>query len=112
MSLLLIGGVGFAFSLLFKLKDVITAILTMRILVQFVSQTVGVIIWHYKKPDEERPYKMPLFPIPAVLSIVIWLFIYSTIKLEFILASLGVIGLGVIVYFGFMRKPALQVPNE
>ncbi len=108
VSLLLIGGVGFAFSLLFKLKDVITAILTMRILVQFVSQTVGVIIWHYKKPDEERPYKMPLFPIPAVLSIVIWLFIYSTIKLEFILASLGVIGLGVIVYFGFMRKPALK----
>lgn len=99
ISLLAVGGVGFIFSLLFRLGDVITAILTMRILVQFVSQAIGVIAWHYKKPNEDRPYKMPLFPLPAVLSIIIWLFIYSTIKLDYILASLGVIGLGVIVYF-------------
>lgn len=99
ISLLAVGGVGFLFSLLFKLGDVITAILTMRILVQFVSQAIGLIAWRYKKPNEERPYKMPLFPIPAILSILIWLFIYSTIKSDFILASLGVIGLGVVAFF-------------
>ena len=99
ISLLAVGGLGFIFSLLFKLGDAITAILTMRILVQFVSQAVGVIGWHYIKPKEPRPYKMPLFPIPAILSIIIWVFIYSTIKLEYILYSLGIITLGVITYF-------------
>ncbi len=105
ISLLAVGGVGFVFSLLFKLGDVITAILTMRILVQFVSQAIGLIAWHYKKPDDERPYKMPLFPLPAILSIVIWLFIYSTIDYHYILSSLGIIAAGVLAYFIFMRKP-------
>ncbi len=99
VSLLAVGGVGFLFSLLFRLGDVITAILTMRILVQFVSQAAGLIAWRYKKPNEERPYKMPLFPIPAVLSIAVWLFIYSTIKSEFIEASLGVIAVGAVAFF-------------
>lgn len=99
ISLLAVGGVGFIFSLLFRLGDAITAILTMRILVQFVSQAIGLIAWHYRQPNEERPYKMPLFPLPAILSILIWLFIYSTINVHYILSSLGVIGLGILVYY-------------
>jgi len=99
ISLLAVGGVGFIFSLMFKLSEVITAILAMRILVQFVSQAVGVIAWHYKKPNDERPYKMPLFPLPAILSITIWLFVYSTIEAKYIQYSLGVIGLGAMAYY-------------
>lgn len=106
ISLLAIGGLGFLFSLLFRLGEVITAILTMRILVQFVSQAVGVISWHYKKPDEERPYKMPLFPIPAILSIIIWMYIYSCINIKYIAYSLCAVGLGIIVYF--LRKKYLK----
>lgn len=106
ISLLAIGGLGFLFSLLFRLGEVITAILTMRILVQFVSQAVGVIAWHYKKPDEERPYKMPLFPIPAILSIIIWMYIYSCINIKYIAYSLCAVGLGIIVYF--LRKKYLK----
>lgn len=101
-SLLAVGGVGFIFSLLFRLGDVITAILAMRILVQFVSQAVGVIAWNYNHRDGERPYKMPLFPLPAIVSIMAWLFIYLTIKPGFIIASLGIIGMGIVVYF--LRK--------
>ena len=99
VSLLAVGAVGFVFALLFKLGDAITAILTMRILIQFVSQAVGVIAWNYNHKSEERPYKMPLFPIPAVISIVVWLFIYSCIDVQYILYSLGVLGAGVVAYF-------------
>ena len=99
ISLLAIGGLGFIFSLLFRLGDVITAILTMRILVQFVSQAFGLIAWHKQQPNEYRPYKMPLFPLPAIISILIWLFIYFCIDWKYILLSLGIIGLGVITFF-------------
>ncbi len=98
VSLLAIGFAGFVFSLLFKLKDVITAILMMRILIQFTSQAVGLIIWHYRAPGEERPYKMPLFPIPAVLSIIIWMFLFCSSDSMFILGALGIIGTGVVAY--------------
>ena len=99
ISLLAIGGVGFIFSLLFRLGDVITAILMMRILIQFVSQAAGVIAWHYRKPGEERPYKMPLFPVPAILSIIIWMFIFFSSDLKFIIGAICIIVSGTIAYF-------------
>ncbi len=99
ISLLAVGAVGFVFALIFRLGDAITAILTMRILVQFVSQAVGVIAWNYNHKGEDRPYKMPLFPIPAIISIVAWLFIYSCIKVQFIEWSLVVLGAGGVAYF-------------
>jgi len=99
ISLLFIGGLGFVFSLLFKLKDVITAILVMRILIQFVAQAVGLIIWHYQKPNDDRPYKMPLFPLPAILSLLIWLFLFSSNDYRFMLYALIIIVTGIIAYF-------------
>lgn len=99
ISLLVLGALGFIFSLLFKLTDVIKAMLTMRILIQFIIQTVGVLIWHYKKPNDHRPFKMPLFPLPAVLSIMIWLFILFSTNIEFIAIALGIIISGSVLFF-------------
>lgn len=98
ISLLALGGLGFIFSLLFRLSEVITAIITVRILIQFVSQAVGVIAWHYNKPKDERPFKMPLFPIPALLSIFIWLYIFYSAKWQYMLGALGIILSGCILY--------------
>jgi len=99
ISLLVLGGFGFVFSLLFKLSDVITTILTMRIVVQFIGQSIGVIYWHKKKPADIRPYKMWLYPLPAVIGIIIWLFILFTSKWKFIgLAAITIIT-GIIVFY-------------
>lgn len=98
VSLLALGGLAFIFSLLFKMQDVITAIVTVRILIQFVSQAIGIIIWHYTKKSEPMPYKMPLFPVPAIVSIIIWLFILLCSKTIFILGAIGIILAGVTLY--------------
>lgn len=99
VSLLALGGVAFVFSLLFKLRDVITAIVVMRILIQFVSQAAGVIAWHYNRKDEPRPFKMPLFPIPAIVSVIIWLYILFTSQLSFILGAFGIIISGIALFY-------------
>jgi fructoselysine transporter len=99
VSLLAIGGLAFVFSLLFRLGEVITAIITMRILVQFIMQAIGLIIWHREKPHDTRPYKMPLFPFPAILSIIIWLFILFSSGWRFIGIAIGIIMAGVVVYY-------------
>ncbi|MDR3714835.1 MAG: APC family permease [Puia sp.] len=49
ISLLFIGALGFVFSLLFKLSEVISAILAMRILVQFVAQAIGTVLLREKR---------------------------------------------------------------
>ncbi len=99
VSLLAMGSVGFVFSLLFRLGDVITAILMMRILIQFLSQAVGLIAWRYSKHKEEMPFRMPLFPIPAIISIAIWLFIFFTNDVKFIVGAIAIIASGTIAYF-------------
>lgn len=99
VSLLVIGGVGFLFSLLFRLGEVITAILMMRMLVQFVSQALGLIAWRYQQPSASRPFRMPLFPLPAILSICIWLFIFFNNEVKYQLFAVSIILSGTVAYF-------------
>lgn len=112
-SLLLLGGLGLVLSMVFtdKPKPVITTIITMRILVQFVAQAVGVIRWHYIKPREERPYRMPLFPLPALLSVLIWLFVLFSSEWVYLAFSMGVILLGIIIYYGVLHKSVPENRN-
>jgi len=98
ISLLALGGLAFIFSLLFKMKEIITAIITVRILIQFVSQAVGLIAWHIHKPEDSRPFTMPLFPVPAVISILIWLFIFFSNGWPYILGAIGIIVSGSLLY--------------
>ena len=90
------------FSLLFRLSELITAILMMRILIQFVSQAAGVMLWHKRQPGDERPYKMPWFPVPALISMAIWLFIFLSNDVKFMLGAVAVIVSGAAVYW--LRK--------
>lgn len=104
MSLLILGGTAFAFSLLFKLKEAISAIIAMRILVQFVSQAIGVILLRYRKEEFKLPYKMWLFPLPAIVAIVVWLYIFFSTGFEFYISGIIMMLLGMVVYFIKERK--------
>lgn len=99
ISLLFLGALGFIFSLLFKLSDVISAILAMRILVQFIGQAIGLILLRRTRSAESFPWKMPLFPIPAIIAILLWGGILASTGYKMILAGVGVIAAGAVVYF-------------
>ncbi|KAB7726116.1 amino acid permease [Rudanella paleaurantiibacter] len=98
ISLLFLGGLAFIFSLLFRLGDVITAILAMRIVIQFIGQAVGLWILRSRKKATSFPFRMPIYPVPIVLAIGVWAFIFVSTGLSFMLSGLTVIGLGVIAY--------------
>jgi amino acid transporter len=97
VSLLVLGGLGLVFSLFMSLKDVITAILAMRIVVQFMAQAVGVVLLRKRSGSKDLPFKMWLYPAPVILSIGIWIFLlYHN---EFALYGALIALAGVIVYF-------------
>jgi amino acid transporter len=98
ISLLFLGGLGFLFSLLFRLGDVITAILAMRIVVQFVGQAVGLLLLRQRRASAGFPFRMPLFPLPVFLAIGVWLFVFFSTGLTFMLSGLTVISLGIIAF--------------
>jgi fructoselysine transporter len=76
VSLLFLGGVSFAFSLTLKLGTVITALLAMRLLVQFIGQAVGVMLLRKRWPAEKLPFKMWLYPVPAVFTALAWVWLF------------------------------------
>jgi len=67
VSLLVLGSVAVVFCF-FKLVDVIAALVVIRIMVQFLAQTVGVIVFRVRRPDVYRPFRMWLYPLPALLA--------------------------------------------
>ncbi len=68
VSLIVLGSVAILFCLL-RLADVIAALVVIRIMVQFLAQIVGVIVLRIRKPEMERPFRMWLYPVPALIAL-------------------------------------------
>jgi basic amino acid/polyamine antiporter, APA family len=69
ISLLALGGTALLFCF-FRLADVISALVVIRILLQFLLQAIGLIVLRVRRPEMPRPFKMWLYPVPALLAIV------------------------------------------
>jgi basic amino acid/polyamine antiporter, APA family len=74
ISLLAMGGVAILFCFL-RLADVIAALVVIRILVQFLAQIIGVIILRQTRPEFPRPFRMWLYPLPALIAIIGFLYV-------------------------------------
>ena len=98
VSLLVLGGVAFVFSLLFRISEVISAILAMRILIQFIGQAIGLFILSKRKGRSFFKWKMVLFPLPVILAILIWIGIFVSTGKEMMLAGVTVIAAGLIAF--------------
>lgn len=79
ISLLALGLVAAAFCFL-RLADVIAALVVIRILLQFLLQTFGVIILRIRRPDMQRPFRMWLYPLPALAASAGFLFVLISRK--------------------------------
>lgn len=74
-GLLLVGGMTLFWSF-FSLDAIITALIVTRILEQFVAQVVAVVLMRRLRPDLPRPWRMYLYPLPCVVALAGWLFVY------------------------------------
>ena len=104
ISLIFLCAVGFLFSLLFRLGEVISSILAMRILVQFIGQTIGLVLLRKRMGEGKLPFRMWLYPLPVIISILIWLFLFISTGWFALWGSL-VAAFGLVVFF-IVRKPA------
>jgi len=103
ISLLLMGTLAIAFSF-FKLTDVIEGLLTTRIIVQFIGQIAAVLLLRRLQPDLPRPFRMWLFPLPALVALAGWSFLfYTTPRMPQLYAAV-VLQLGLVCFFVWSWK--------
>ena len=100
VSLVVIGGIAIVCST-FSLGMVIDALLTTRILVQFIGQVVAVVRLRTVQPDMPRPFRMWLYPLPALIALLGWIFVLGTSDPLVILFGLVTLALGIASFFGW-----------
>ena len=86
---------------LLRLADVIAALVVIRILLQFIVQAVGVMVLRQRQPDMARPFRMWLYPLPALLAIAGFIFILVARKnfLREIRYAVVILVVGLAIYF-------------
>jgi amino acid transporter len=74
VSLLVLGAISIFFCL-FRLADLIAALVVTRIVFQFLLQAIGLVAFRKRAGGERDGFKMPFYPIPALLAIGGFLFV-------------------------------------
>jgi basic amino acid/polyamine antiporter, APA family len=97
VSLLVVGAVSIVSSF-FSLGVVIDALIATRILVQFIGQIAGVVLLRRRAPNMPRPFRIWLYPLPVLVALIGWLFIFATTGVQVMLFGLGVLALGVVAF--------------
>src|SRR6202046_1188212 len=99
VSLLALGAVAVAFCFL-RLRDAIAALVVIRIILQFLVQAIGLIVLRIRRPDLPRPFRMWLYPLPALAASVGFLFVLisRTNSLTQIRYAMLILISGVVIY--------------
>jgi amino acid transporter len=103
VSLLFIGGMSMLCTLV-SLGTLIDALLTTRILVQFIGQIIALTLLRRNAPEMPRPFKMWLYPLPSVVAFVGWLFLFATSGWPIITFGLVTLVVGIVAYFIWARQ--------
>ena len=102
VSLLVIGLVSLPF-VFFTLGQLVNWLMQVQILLRFVWQCAAVILlWEYRK-DIPQPFKMWLYPVPAIVSAALWTYLFFTGPVEGMLFSVVFLACGVVAYWLFLR---------
>jgi amino acid transporter len=113
-SLLFMGGLS-AFACLFSLTDLISVLIVVQTMLQFAAQCVAVILLRRRGAIDSGAFRMPLFPLPAIVALLGWLYIVVSSNPMHIAIGLAMAAVGVAVYllqarqknewpFGFHEK--------
>jgi amino acid transporter len=102
-SLLLLGGLAIVSSFL-SLETVILSLMAARILIQFIGHTIALFLIRHRRPDIELPFKMPLYPIPALISLVGYTYVFSSLGTQYIVFGLVSIAVGIGAYLILARQ--------
>lgn len=110
VSLLVLGVLAVLASFV-SLGMVIDALITTRLLVQFIGQIGALTLLRKREPDLPRPYRMWWYPLPSLVALFGWIFILATTPLPVVAAGLGALALGV-VCFGWWSWRGATWPFE
>ena len=91
-------GVLTAAGTFFDLTEVINMLLAATIIVQFMAQIAALVVLRKRQPGLRRPYRQWLYPIPCIIALAGWVYVYlSASTLSLILSGAWIVA-GLVVF--------------
>ncbi len=105
VALLTVGLLAVPFCF-FSLGQLATWLIQVQVLLCFLWQCAGVILLHRNRKDLPQPFVMWLYPLPAILSFALWLYIFISGSTNGIIFSFGYLAASVVAYLAFRSRSA------
>jgi len=102
VSLVTIGAISVPFCFL-SLGVIIDWLILVQIATQVVWQCAGVILLRRYRRDIPQPFVMWLYPLPAIMALLLWIYVFASAPGGGMLFAVGVTAVGVGAYFAFER---------
>jgi amino acid transporter len=100
---LLVMGLITAIGSFFDLATVIQVLLATFVFVQGIAQVVALTVLRSRQPELRRPYKQWLYPVPSLLALAGWIWVWASSGTTPIVFSLIVLAVGLIAFLGWAR---------
>jgi amino acid transporter len=97
VSLLFLGAVAAIFCWI-PLKHVLQAILSIRAVIPFMAQIAGAVVLRIREPERPRPFRMWLYPLPAIIALGLWTFVVVSPQKGLKMGGLYVMAAGLLFY--------------
>jgi amino acid transporter len=100
---LLVMGLITAAGSFFSLSTVIQVLLAVFVIVQAVAQVLALTVLRRRQPDLPRPYRQWLYPVPSLLALAGWCYVYASSGHTPIVFSLAILAAGVAAFLIWAR---------
>lgn len=91
-------GLASAAACLLNLDVLINALIVIQVIIQFMAQVIAVTMIRRRRPDIQRPFQMPFYPVASVIALLGWLYILIASGAVYIFAGFGLLSIGVATY--------------
>ena len=91
-------GVISALACVFSLGDLINMLIVVQIMLQFMAQCIAVIVLRKQAIGGGDAFRMPLFPLPALIALTGWIYIVVTSGLRYIEIGFALMFIGVFAF--------------
>jgi amino acid transporter len=102
ISLLVMGAIT-AIGSFFDLSTVINMLIAVIVLIQGIGQVVALTVLRSRQPELRRPYRMWLYPLPSLIALIGWVYVYYAAGWQSILLSLGWLVIGIVAFLIWAR---------
>ncbi|OPX07966.1 APC family permease [Mycobacterium sp. AT1] len=88
---------------LFTLTTIINAAVATLVIIQSLAQVAAIVVLRRRQPNLQRPYRQWLYPVPTIVALVGWVYVYYSATWLSIALSLGWIVIGCVAFLIYAK---------